>query len=76
MERVTLQAMASHKSLKVLDTEIAALAETLPGYKNLISIKGIGVLSAVTFLAAIGDVKDFPKPCSLAACLGTAPCVI
>ena len=59
-----------------MDAEIAALAETLPVYKNLISIKGIGVLSAATFLAAIGDIRDFPKPGNLAAYIGTAPRVI
>ena len=43
-ERVMLQAMAIQleairESRKVLDAKITALAETLPGYKNLISIK-------------------------------------
>ena len=56
-----------------LDAEIAALAETLPSYKNLLSIRGIGMLSAATFLAAIGDIRDFPKPGNLAAYMGTAP---
>ena len=55
------------------ELEIAALAETLPGYKNLVSIKGTGALSAATFPAAIGDIKDFPKPGNLAAYLGTVP---
>ena len=73
LEAMTIQLEAIRKSLKVLDTEIAALAETLPGYKNLISIKGIGMLSAATFLAAIGDVKDFPKPGNLAAYLDITP---
>ena len=52
---------AIHKIRKVSDTETAALAETLPGYENLISIKGIGMFSAATFLVTIGNIGDFPK---------------
>lgn len=58
---------------KVLKAEITAAAKTLPGYENLISIKGIGPLSAAIFLVTIGDIKNFAKAGNLAAFLGITP---
>ena len=66
VERATLEAMviqleAIHKSPKVLDAKIVALAETLPGYKNLISIKGIGMLSAAINGGLQSEFEDCAK---------------
>ncbi len=61
------------KSLAKLEKEITSFAETLPGFKNLISIKGIGALSAAILLATIGDIADFEKTGNLAAYLGIVP---
>lgn len=60
-------------SLKKLEREITSFAETLPGFKNLISIKGIGALSAAILISTIGDISDFAKTGNLAAYLGIVP---
>ena len=78
MERATLEAMAIQleairKSLKVPDVEIAALAETLPGYENLVSIKGIGEIEAAVLLSTIVNIENFTKSGHLAAFPGMTP---
>jgi len=58
---------------KRLEQEIASFVKTLPGYDNIISIKGIGPLSAAVFLCTIGDIEDFAKAGNLAAYFGITP---
>ena len=60
-------------SIKTLEKEITAFAQTLPGYECLISIKGIGPLSAAVMLTQIGDIKNFKNKGKLAAFLGIVP---
>lgn len=62
-----------HDNIKRLEKEIAAFAKTLPGYDNLISIKGIGPLSAAVMLTHIGDIEDFKNTGKLAAYFGIVP---
>jgi transposase len=45
----------------------------LAGHENLMSIKGIGPVSAAVLLSAIGDIQDFSDPGKLAAYLGLVP---
>jgi len=59
--------------MKRLEQGIAQSARQLPGYQNLISIKGIGPLSAAILLSLIGDVKEFGKPKQLTAYFGLVP---
>lgn len=78
MEQVELdiienQLHSLHESIKQLEKQIAAFAKTLPGYDNLISIKGIGALSAAVMLCHIGDVQDFKNAGKLAAYFGIVP---
>jgi len=47
------------KSVKRLESEIAALGKEFAGFENLVSIKGIGERSAALLLAVIGEVGDF-----------------
>lgn len=70
---ITEQLESLKNSLKKLEKEIMSFAETLPGFKNLISIKGIGALSAAILLSTIGDIADFEKTGNLAAYLGIVP---
>lgn len=71
---VIIQQLESLKiSIQRLEKEITSFAQTLPGFKNLISIKGIGALSAAILLSTIGDISDFPKTGNLAAYLGIVP---
>lgn len=78
VERTELKVIAAQLDMireneKELRAEITAVAKTLPGYKNLISIKGIGPLSAAIFLVTIGDIRNFAKAGNLAAFLGITP---
>ena len=67
------QLMVIDKNIKKLDKEIAAQAAQLPGFKNLMSIKWVGTLSAAIFLTTIGDIKDFSKPEKLPSYFGIVP---
>ena len=67
------QALALTEAITGLDREIAAAAATMPGYENLVSIKGIGPRAAAVFLSGIGDVTDFETADRLAAWIGIVP---
>ena len=78
LEQVELEVIATQidsikTGCKRLEKEITRFAKTLPGYDNLISIKGIGPLSAAVFICTIGDIKDFAKTGKLAAYFGITP---
>ena len=78
LERVELaviddQMQSLHRNIKRLEKEIAAFAKTLPGYDNLISIKGIGPLSVAVMLTHIGAIDDFKNTGKLAAYFGIVP---
>ena len=80
LERMELEAIAAHVAFlneqeKKLKVEIAAAAKTLPGYENLISIKGIGEIGAAVLLSNIVDIGNFKKSGHLAAFLGMTPSV-
>lgn len=55
--------------------EITAVAKTLPGCKNLISIKGIGEIGAAILPSTTVDIWNFAKSVHLAAFLGMTPSV-
>jgi len=73
IEIIKEQLESLNKSLKRLEKEITSFAKTLPGFKNLISIKGLGALSSAILLSTIGEISDFAKTGNLAAYLGIAP---
>lgn len=73
IEVITQQLETLKGSIQKLEKEITSFAQTLPGFKNLISIKGIGPLSAAILLSTIGDIDDFAKTGNLAAYLGIVP---
>lgn len=56
-----------------IDEKIIAAAEKLPGFENLISIKGIGKRSAAVLLAIIGEIKNFQSQKKLDAYFGVVP---
>jgi Transposase and inactivated derivatives len=70
---IEVQLQSLHSSIKQLEKDITAFAGTLPGYENLISIKGIGSLSAAVMLCHINDIADFKDPGKLAAYFGITP---
>ena len=60
-------------SIKKLDKAIEEEAGKLKGYENLVSISGIGSLSAGILLSVIGNVKDFGRADKLASYFGIVP---
>lgn len=60
-------------SIKKLDKAIETQSEKLKGYESLVSMSGIGSLSAGILLAVIGNVKDFATAEKLASYFGIVP---
>lgn len=78
VERVELEIIAGEirhlkESIKKLDKAIEQEAAKMKGYRNLVSITGIGSRSAGVLLSVIGEVKDFPTADKLAAYFGIVP---
>ena len=77
-ERETID--AAMRQVEFLDTEIAAVealiaAEALswPEVKRLMTVPGVNVIVAATFMAAIGDIRRFPDRRKLTGYLGLDP---
>jgi len=70
IEIIAEQLASLRNSLAKLEKEIVEFVKGLLGFSNLISIKGIGALSAAILLSTIGDITDFLKTGNLAAYLG------
>ena len=60
-------------SIKKLDKAIETEAGKLKGYENLVSMSGIGSLSAGILLSVIGNIKDFEMADKLASYFGIVP---
>lgn len=78
VERIELEIIAGEirhlkESIKKLDKAIELQAEKMKGYRNLVSITGIGSRSAGVLISVIGEVKDFPTADKLAAYFGIVP---
>ncbi len=73
IEVISSQLCSIKEGCKRLEQEIGEFAKTLSGYENIISIKGVGPLSAAVFLCTIGDIDDFAKCGNLAAYFGITP---
>ena len=56
-----------------LDTKIEEESKSLQGYNNLISIKGMGSLTAGLILSNIPNINDFRSAAKLASYFGLAP---
>src|SRR5215213_1569557 len=63
------------KSVETAEEAIAKAGEKLPGYENLLSIKGIGSQSAALLTAVIGNIADFETENKLASYFGVVPSV-
>lgn len=60
-------------SIAELEELIEEEGPRLAGHANLMSIKGVGPVSAAVLLSVIGDIRDFSDPGKLAAYLGLVP---
>lgn len=67
------QIRSLNQSIAELEGLIEEEGPKLAGHENLMSIKGIGPVSAAVLLSVIGDIKDFSDPGKLAAYLGLVP---
>ena len=67
------QIRSLNQSIAELEGLIEEEGPKLAGHENLISIKGIGPVSAAVLLSVIGDIRDFSDPGKLAAYLGLVP---
>lgn len=61
------------RSLKRIEIQLAALAKQLPAVDLLLTIPGIGLLTATAFVAFIGDPRRFPSGRHLSSYLGLTP---
>ena len=73
LEIIIEQIRSLKESIKKLDQVIETESEKLKGYRNLISVSGIGSLSAGILLAVIGEVEDFATADKLASYFGIVP---
>ena len=78
MERIELNIIQNQlnsllENIKKLEKEITHFVSKMNGYENLISIKGIGSLSAAVMLTYIGRITDFKDTGKLAAYFGIVP---
>ena len=70
---LTGQIRSLNQSIAELEELIEEEGPKLAGHENLMSIKGIGPVSAAVLLSVIGDIRDFSDPGKLAAYLGLVP---
>jgi transposase len=59
--------------IDALDVEIDRRLKSHPGYRNLLTVKGIGPVLAAVFVAEIGDIERFAGPAQLACWAGLTP---
>lgn len=50
------------KQYEQLEIEIQELALQVPGVKEMLTIKGVGIITAAGFVAEVGDIKRFTHP--------------
>lgn len=50
------------RQLEQLELEIEELALQIPGAKEILTIKGVGIITAAGFIAEVGDIRRFTHP--------------
>lgn len=60
-------------SLKALEKDFAAMAETDPVCCRLMTIPGVGPLVSIRFVSTVDDLARFPSPHALESYLGLTP---
>ncbi len=56
-----------------IEHELKALAKQLPEVQRLLTIPGIGVLTATAIVGFVGDLRRFPSGCRFSSYLGLVP---
>jgi transposase len=71
------QRQALETEIETLDEELARLAATerhARAVRELVKLRGVGVLTALVFLCEVGDLNRFENRRQISAYLGLAPC--
>lgn len=61
------------RRIKMIETQLGALAEQTPAVARLMTIPGIGLITATALVAFIGDIHRFPSARHFASYLGLTP---
>jgi transposase len=77
-ERLTLEGCLRQvdfldQEVKAMDREIAKIALEWPEIQRLMSVPGVNVNTAATFMASVGDIRRFSSPRRLVSYLGLDP---
>jgi transposase len=75
LELTLRQIKQMQTEIKQLESEIIRLGKDLPGLKQLLQIRGLGLLTAIGLLAEIGDINWFTSSKQLVAYSGLATTV-
>lgn len=59
--------------LDLVDRELGALADQTPAVERLLTVPGIGLVTATALVAFVGDMRRFPTARHLASYLGLTP---
>ena len=73
MERVLLVLETVSEQIAEADTELRTLAEADERMSRLMTVPGVGPVTAARFVAAIDDIGRFPTAASVASYLGLVP---
>ena len=73
LEEVLVEIAALRTKAEGLRDELERLAERMPAAQRLMSVPGIGVLTATALVAFVGDVRRFRSGRDFAAYLGLTP---
>jgi transposase len=73
MKIIQNQIFSLLENIKEFEILMIEYSKKLPGYKNILSIKGIGNISAAIILSSIEDISNFKSTGKLAAYLGIVP---
>lgn len=65
--------MLLSNEIDALDVEIDRRLKNHPGYRALLTVKGIGPVLAAVFIVEIGDINRFATPAQLACWAGLTP---
>jgi transposase len=65
--------MLLENEIDALDVELDRRLKNHPGYRNLLTVKGIGPVLAAVFVVEIGDIRRFGTPEQLACWAGITP---
>ena len=65
--------MILHEKAQAVHDELARLAQQMPAVLYLLSVPGVGVLTATALIAFVGDIRRFRSGRDFAAYLGLTP---